>query len=390
MKFSQFGRFTLAAVALTAMCLSISACSVGFAIDYLYVTTATSNMVYAYNVDSSTGSLTTINTYPSGGTDPVAEVVTPSGKTIYVANNGSASIAQFTVNTTDGTLTAGPVVSLPGTGTGPTYLAVDPEGLNLLVCYSHKTGTSGVGGVAVYPINSGTGNLGTGTAYSVGNGPSGLNVTEFVETNHMYFAYVVDQTDAQILAFTLNATSGVLTPTSPASFPAGVAPYAIVTGPTARYAYVTDSFSNQLLGYDIGSGGQLTPMIDSPFATGSFPKALTVDPRGLFLYVTDYNASSISPFALNVTTGEPATVPLTSANNTDSTGTYPTAIVIDPALGQYIFTANFLDNSVTALTLNANTGVMTAVENTPFNTGAQPTAVVAVAAGNHATQIVQP
>ncbi len=389
MKFSQFGRIALAAIALTAMSLTISACSVGYAVDYLYVTTATSSSVQAYNVDSQTGSLTAIATYPAGGTDPVAEVVSPNGKYLYVANNGSASISQFNI-AADGTLTAGPVVKLPGTGNNPTFLATDPEGLNLLVIYTYKTGTTGTGGIAVYPLSSSNGNLGTGTAYSVGNNPTGLNVTDFVETNHIYYVYVVDRSDAQVLAFSLNATSGALTPTSPASFAAGVAPYSVVSGPTAKYVYVTDSAANQLITYNITSTGTLTPMIDSPYITGAFPKAVTIDPRGLYLYLTDYNTSTVSPYALNVTTGAPSTIPLTSSNNTDSVGTYPTAICIEPALGQYLFTANYLDNSVSALQLNANTGVLTAVENTPFNTGAQPTAVVAVAAGNHATQIVQP
>jgi len=387
MKFSQFGRIALSAVVLTVVSLTISACSLDHAVDYLYVTTAKASTIYAYNVDNNSGSLTLINSYSTGGTDPVSAVTVPSGKYIYVANNASSNIAQFTINT-DGTLTAGPVVALPGTGTLPTYLATDPEGLNLLAVYTYKSGSTGVGGIAVYPINSTNGNLGTGVAYSVGNKPVGLNVTYYVKSNHIYYAYVVDQTDAQVVEFSLNATTGALT--SLGSVAAGVSPTAVTSGPTAKYVYVTDSASNQLISYNISGTGTLSPMIDSPFATGSFPSALTVDPRGLYLYVTNYNSSTVSPFALNVTTGVPSSIPVTSSLNTVSLGTYPDAITIEPALGEYLYTANYLDNSVSALQYNANTGALTAVQNTPFNTGAQPTAVVAVAAGNHATQLVQP
>jgi 6-phosphogluconolactonase len=387
MKFSQFGRITLAAVVLTAMSFTITACSVGHAVDYIYVATAKSSVIYGYNVDNDTGSLTDIGNWPSGGTDPVAEVTSPNGKYLYVANKTSSTISVFTINASDGTLSAGTSVSLPGTGTLPTHLATDPEGLNLLAVYTYKAGSSGTGGIAVYPISS-SGSLGTGTAYSVGNSPVGLNVTEYVESNHMYYTYVADQTDAQIVAFSFNASTGVLTPVG--SYAAGVAPTAVTSGPSAKYVYVTDSASNQLIGYDIQSNGSLVSMIDSPFTTGSYPSAVVVDPRGEFLYVTNYNSATIAPYAINVTTGELSSIAVTSSNNTVATGTYPTAILSDPALGEFLYTANFLDNSVTALQYDSHTGQLTAVQNTPFNTGGQPDALAGVAAGNHLTQLVQP
>jgi 6-phosphogluconolactonase (cycloisomerase 2 family) len=392
MKFSQFGRFTLAAVALTAMSLTISACSVGHTLDYLYVTTAGSGTVYVYNVDNDSGALTPNSTFSSGGTTPVAEVVSPNAKYLYIANQGSNNIAQFTINS-DGSLTAGSVVKLPGTGTTPTFLATDPEGLNLLVSYTNgynATGTSPVivnGGVAVYPISATSGSLGTGVANAVGHNPLGLNVTDFVQSNHIYYTYVVDQADARVLAFQFNATTGALTALSPASVTAGVSPTAVTSGPTAQYVYVTDAASNQLIGYVIQPNGTLVPMINGPFGAGTYPNSATIDPRGLFLYVTNYDSSTVGAYAISQTTGEPSGIP---ASVSFAVGTYPVAICIEPALGIYVFTANSIDNSISSLQLNNHTGALTDNQNTPFNTGKGPSAVVAVAAGNHATQIVQP
>jgi 6-phosphogluconolactonase (cycloisomerase 2 family) len=386
MKLSQFGRITLAAVAVTAMSLTITACSIGHAVDYLYVASSRGSTISAYTVDNNGGSLSTIATYPSAGTTPVAEVVSPNGKYLYVANNATSNIAMFAINT-DGSLTAGKTVTIPGTGTLPTALATDPEGLNLLATFTYRAGTSGAGGVAVYPISATDGSLGTGVSYNVGNKPVGINVTDYLKTTHIYFTYVVDQADSAVLGFSLNATTGVLTAISPSSYPAGVTPSAIASGPTAQYVYVTDEASNQVIGYVIQSNGALVPMVNGPFGTGSYPVAITIDPRGLYMYITNYNDSTISSYALNVTTGAPATV---AAASSQKVGTYPDAICIDPSLGVFLYTGNYLDNSVSGLILDAHSGALSNIQNTPFNTGAGPSAVVAVAAGDHSTQFVQP
>jgi 6-phosphogluconolactonase (cycloisomerase 2 family) len=77
-----------------------------------------------------------------------------------------------------------------------------------------------------------------------------------------------------------------------------------------------------------------------------------------------------------------------SANN--STDTEPVAIIVDPALGRFVYTANYLGNSVSGFELNPNTGALAATQATPYASGANPTAVVAVPHGNHATQSVTP
>ena len=71
-----------------------------------------------------------------------------------------------------------------------------------------------------------------------------------------------------------------------------------------------------------------------------------------------------------------------------STG--PTCVTVEPALGIYVYTSNALDGSISALQMNANTGQLSGVANSPFPTAALPSCVVAVANGSHATEIVSP
>jgi 6-phosphogluconolactonase (cycloisomerase 2 family) len=63
--------------------------------------------------------------------------------------------------------------------------------------------------------------------------------------------------------------------------------------------------------------------------------------------------------------------------------------MIEPALGRFLYTSNFLDNSITGYQLNPNSGILTGTENNPYPTAGQPTCTAAVAHGNHATEHVQ-
>jgi 6-phosphogluconolactonase (cycloisomerase 2 family) len=64
-------------------------------------------------------------------------------------------------------------------------------------------------------------------------------------------------------------------------------------------------------------------------------------------------------------------------------------VTIEPALGVYLYTSNYSGNTVSAAKLSPNTGALSAVQNTPFDTAALPTCAVAVGNGAHATQIVE-
>ena len=74
----------------------------------------------------------------------------------------------------------------------------------------------------------------------------------------------------------------------------------------------------------------------------------------------------------------------------NTTDTEPVAIIVDPALGRFVYTANYLGNSVSGFRLNPNSGALTTTQATPYPTGANPTALAAVPHGNHATQSVNP
>jgi 6-phosphogluconolactonase (cycloisomerase 2 family) len=64
--------------------------------------------------------------------------------------------------------------------------------------------------------------------------------------------------------------------------------------------------------------------------------------------------------------------------------------VIEPAYGRYVYTANFVDNSVTGFKLNPTTGVLTTVLNSPFPAGGLPDCIATSANGTHPVQSITP
>ena len=62
------------------------------------------------------------------------------------------------------------------------------------------------------------------------------------QTGH--FAYVTNQTDATVSAFTIDRNSGALTPVSGSPYPSGSAPTAVAIDPSNSFVYVTSSAAN--------------------------------------------------------------------------------------------------------------------------------------------------
>ena len=411
MKWSQYGRITLALVASLALGLSITACNPSFTLGFVYAlnTKGATGTISAYTIDSVSGALTqTANSpFPSGGQYPVADAVSSNSKYLYVVNEIDNSVVQFNIGS-DGKLFTQATVNTPGTF--PIAVAIDPNNTFLYVVDSYAPNSSNLGlqppninqlqptnpppsqgCVVVYPINSTNGTLGTPIAGNNGNcfllgtplpgaQPIGITATAFV-----HYLYVADGGTASVYGFSINPATGQLTALSTTR--AGVKPSAITSDATGRFVYVTDSFQNVILGYLVASDGSLSTQLNGPFPTGLFPDGIVGDPRGKFLYVTNFNANTVNAYTIDAATGNPIAV---AGSGGFGTGTEPTCIVVDPAYGRFVYTANFIDGTVTGFKLNITSGALTTVLNSPFPAGAQPVCDAVVANGTHPVQSITP
>lgn len=81
--------------------------------------------------------------------------------------------------------------------------------------------------------------------------------------------------DGKLLAYVINLTSGALTALPGSPFLAGDFPEGVAVEPTGRFLYVTNSNSNNVSVFGIdATTGALTPVSGSPFAAGKSPGGL--------------------------------------------------------------------------------------------------------------------
>lgn len=380
----------------------LSACQL-VTIDFVYLAEAGSSgsdgAIQVFAVDSQSGALRKgVTGADSGGPSPVAMAVTADYENLYVANQGNNSVAHFALDTT-GKPTQKDSVTL---SEPPVYIAVNAAGTYLFVVSGTTSAT-----LSVYPLSSGT--IGTVADQQVLTIP-GFATDTVVPTgvtalnnNNSVYVTAYDQSaynPGGTITSTANpgwlfgfdvGSGGALTPVIGNPYRAGVKPSALIADPTSRFVYVTDFASNQLIGYTILSNGSLSFLINGPFKTGSEPAAIAVDPRGKYLYVANSLDSTVSAYVIDLATGTPSAAVNVTGASINSTDTQPVSIIVDPALGRYVYTANLLGNSVSGFKLNPNAGSLSPTQATPYpSTTQRPTAIVCVPHGNHSTQAVFP
>jgi len=195
---------------------------------FLYVANNYSGTVTGFSIGSS-GALTQFATPPYiVGTAPAGLAIIPGGGFLYVANSSpvSDSVSAFMIcdqvvtscanpNKPDGTLT--PVQGSPfPAGLGPIAIAADPSFHFLYVLnkqsnqiseYTYATGTGVLSQLSTPSVSTGQ----TPTSMVVVAGTTGSDVGNTL-TNPTDYVYVTNLGDSTISAFTLNTTTGVLTP----------------------------------------------------------------------------------------------------------------------------------------------------------------------------------
>jgi DNA-binding beta-propeller fold protein YncE len=408
MKFSKLRQlFLVSAIGLFAATL-ICGCQL-VTIDYLFVATSASNVsgnstgcpageIETYAVDSQSGAIR--NGQPqvcSGGTTPTVLAVSPGYQNLYAANQVDMNIVHFSI-ANNGVLTKKDSVTLAAPVTAMT---ISPDG-STLYALSGKTPAT----LSVIPLSSGALATAPSTQISltIPGFPADLVVPTGIAVLPSGNALYVTAYDASaynpggtitsaaspgwLYGFAIG--SGALSPTPGSPYNAGVKPSGVAADPLNSYIYVTDFASNQLIGYGVYSGFALNFLLNGPYRSGGQPSAVAVDPRGRFLYVSNSLDSSVSAYVIDIQTGTPSAAVNTTGSQVNITDTQPIAVAIDPALGRFVYTANFLGNSVSGFRLDPVAGTLKPTQATPYPTGIHPAAVALVPHGNHSQQIVTP
>jgi 6-phosphogluconolactonase (cycloisomerase 2 family) len=226
--------------------------------------------------------------------------------------------------------------------------------------------------ISAYSIDGTTGALTpvAGSPFSVGDSPASVTVHPTGQ-----FAYVANcgapcggfSNIGSLSAFSLDRKTGALTPIAGSPFPTdGYGPLSLMVHPTGQFVYV-GNWDGSVSAYSIdGTTGALTPVAGSPFLTGM---AVTVDPTGRFVYVANF---SVSAYSIDGTTG--ALTPV--AGSPFPAGPYTESVTVDPT-GQFVYVANqdwsgSNFGNVSAYSIDGTMGALTQVAGSPFLAGVIP------------------
>jgi 6-phosphogluconolactonase len=277
------------------------------------------------------------------------------------------TVSMFTVDSCTGAFTASTPASV---STGYAYpqdyseqMVVDPLGRFAYVA-NLVSNASRLSTISMYTINSTTGVLTPTTPATVPTGwfPQGIAIDPLGR-----FVYTANSDDSTVSMFTINQTTGVLTPTTPASVSTLIPgeplsdPGFLTVDPTGKFLYVTASLSDgaAVFMYAIDqTTGLLTPTSPATVLTAGIPFQVVVAPNGKFAYVVNNLSGGeyvvgVSEYTVNSTTGV-----LTENSSYASAGNAPTAIAVDPT-SRFAYVVNRLDNTVSMYTIDPNSGNLT-------------------------------
>ena len=273
---------------------------------------------------------------------------------LYVVNSISTSISGFSIDSTSGALTSvGPAVP---TGDGSIYAVATENGKFLYVANAEEDASN----VSAYRINPKTGVLTPTTPATfpvTGDGqPFGIVVDP--SSTHVYTANA-----GSISAFRIDPITGNLSnvPGTPVST-GNVEPQNLTLTPNGQFLYVTYGLTNQVAAYTLNSAG-LPQAKGRPVATGEFPIGIVVDPGGRFAYVANWISNDVSRYVITPGTG----VLVPAGTTSVGAGCEPQELVVDPSARFLYVTCPGLSN-IAQFAINPQSGALTAVDS-PLATG---------------------
>jgi 6-phosphogluconolactonase (cycloisomerase 2 family) len=289
------------------------------------------------------------------GTATATVTAAATARFAYVSSFPDDKIAIFSVNDATGLLTASTTTSLPA-GSNPSFLGMHSSGKFL---YSLNQGTNKI---SIFTINAATGALTAAGTVTTSAGPFYM-----VFSPNGDYAYVTCDAASAVLGFSVNTTTGALTPVSGS-------PYAISGGrvrglaitPDDKYLYVSDrdATPTAITGFTINSATGVLTKMAAPFS-GDFIGTLVVDKTGTHLYAGSPDDVNVSGYSINGATGA-----LTFVNDYPAGTSSTSAWLFDPT-GTYLYGGSTADNKVFGYKQNAD-GSLTSISGMPVGAATFP------------------
>jgi 6-phosphogluconolactonase len=323
-----------------------------------------------------TPAVTVINPAPGGSSQSINFTITSaisSAPTIQVLSPSCAPAGEPVQMEVAGlNFVASSVVRWNGSDLPTTMNAI-----NGLLAQISASDVAAAGTAAVTVFNSGPGGGSSGAStFTINSGA--VDPQSIALDPAGKFAYVASQGcdfSGYVSMYTINPTTGALTPIGPPVPSNDEFTDSVTVDPFGKLAYVASS--GNVWDIDLGSvvayainptTGALTPTTGGIIGTGvngtpELFNSVALDPSGKFAYAADGGAfpagsfgsdSKVSMYTVDSTTGALTSIGMIAA------GAGPDSVAIDPA-GKFAYVPNFDSNDVSMYTVDATTGALASI-----------------------------
>jgi 6-phosphogluconolactonase (cycloisomerase 2 family) len=191
-------------------------------------------------------------------------------------------------------------------------------------------------------------------AYNGTDTATGVNPFAIRDNGDGKYLYVTSVNESKIYQYSINQTTGVLTPIG-TPIATGSGPYSIQMDGLKKFIFVANQNANTVSGYVINAVDGTLSSTGAAIATESVPFTLISDGLGRWLYVANRTSNTLSQYSIHPTTGV-----LTNLGSTVATGTTPWGIAND-GTGRYIYVSNRDSADIITYAINQSTGLLTVV-----------------------------
>lgn len=285
---------------------------------WVFVGTSTaggSQGIYRFRFDPETGGVEGF-CLAAEAANPTFLAIHPNGRFLYAVNavadfrgERTGAVSAFALDAATGELKL--LNQQPSAGPGPCHLVVDRTGRHLLV--ANYVG----GSVASLPLET-DGTLGPPRSVFQHKGSS-VN-PERQEGPHAHsinldagnrFALVADLGLDRVLIYRFDAEAGTLEPHNPpfVALKPGAGPRHLAFHPSGRFAYVINELDSTVTAFSYdGEAGRLTeiqniPTLPEGFSAENYPSEVLAHPNGYLLYGSNRGHDSLATYRIDPETG---------------------------------------------------------------------------------------
>jgi 6-phosphogluconolactonase len=267
--------------------------------------------VTAFAIDRSTGKLRQLNQQSSAGAGPAHLVVDKSGQNVLVANYGGGSVTVLPIGQDGGLKPASASLQHTGSGVNPQRqkephahsVNLDPD--NRLAYVADL----GIDKILIYRFNAGNGSL-------VTNDPPFVSVQAGAGPRHFAihpqgrFAYVINELQCTVTAFSRDPMKGGLTPLQTIStLPPGQTVLPAYSGadvqvhPSGRFLYGSTRGHDSIVVFAIDQTSGMLTLVQNEPTGGQTPRGFGIDPSGAYLLAANQRSDSVVVFRIDPQTG---------------------------------------------------------------------------------------